>query len=112
MNWLTLTKEEELEMIKTLSSTSSVIIFKHSTRCSISDSALGRLERNWKETEMEGVKPYYLDLLSYRSISAKIENVFGVPHESPQVLLIKNGKCIYHASHIEIDYNEIKKRIA
>ena len=111
MNWLALNEEKELESIKSLSDTKPVVIFKHSTRCSISASALNRLERNWIENEMEGIKPYYLDLISYRPISAKIEAEFSVHHESPQVLIIKNGKCIYHASHIEINYNDIKRNL-
>jgi bacillithiol system protein YtxJ len=111
MDWLKLKEEKEIDTIKTLSTVKPVIIFKHSTRCSISTSALGRLERNWKTTEMEGIKPYYLDLLAYRPISLKIESEFHVQHESPQVLVIKNGECIYHASHIAIQYNDIKAHI-
>ncbi len=109
MNWLELKEEEEIDKIKELSKTQPVVIFKHSTRCSTSAAALGRLERNWKETEMANVQPYYLDLISYRAISNKIQEAFYVQHESPQVLVIKNGRCVYNASHIEINYPEIKE---
>ncbi|HVD97972.1 MAG TPA: bacillithiol system redox-active protein YtxJ [Cytophagaceae bacterium] len=109
MNWQELKTETELEDIKTLSKTHPVMIFKHSTRCSISAAALDRLERNWKEAEMKNVQPYYLDLISHRPISNKIQNDFHVQHESPQVLIIRDGKCIYSASHIDINYKEIKE---
>jgi bacillithiol system protein YtxJ len=109
MNWQELTEIEEIEKIKELSNTQPVLIFKHSTRCSISSASLDRLERNWKETEMNNIKPYYLDLISYRPVSNKIQDTFHVEHQSPQVLIIKNGRCVYDASHIDINYKEIKE---
>ena len=74
--------------------------------------ALSWFERSWKEEEMEGVTPYYLDLISYRNISAQVAEEFNVQHESPQLLLIRNGKCIFHSSHSAISYKELKKEIS
>ncbi len=107
MNWLEIKEVTEIEKIKELSVTQPVLIFKHSTRCSISSAALGRLERNWKEEDTSALKPYYLDLISYRPASLKVQDTFFVEHESPQVLIIKNGRCIYNASHMDINYKEI-----
>jgi bacillithiol system protein YtxJ len=109
MNWLELKEVEEIEKIKELSNTQPVLIFKHSTRCSISAASLDRLERNWKDSEMANVKPYYLDLISYRPVSTKIQDTFYVEHQSPQILIIKNGHCIYDASHIDINYKDLKE---
>jgi bacillithiol system protein YtxJ len=106
MNWNELTEESQLDELKKLSNEQAVLIFKHSTRCSISASALDRMERKW-EKEVN-IKPYYLDLIRYRPISNRIQDEFTVEHQSPQILLIKNGKCIYNASHIEINFEEIK----
>ncbi|MES2514835.1 MAG: bacillithiol system redox-active protein YtxJ [Bacteroidota bacterium] len=83
----------------------AVLIFKHSTRCSISSMALNRLETRWKDDE--SVPAYYLDLLQYREISNEIANLFSVEHASPQVLLIKNGTCVYNASHTDISAADI-----
>lgn len=104
MNWIPLTDEQQLETIKEESKTQPVVIFKHSTRCSISSMAKSRLER---EQEPEQVKFYYLDLIAYRSLSNKIAEDFQVHHESPQVLLIKNGKCTYEESHNGISMEDI-----
>lgn len=109
MNWNNLQEEQELEKIKEISASQPVLIFKHSTRCSISATALNRLERSWKEADMKNVRPYLLDLISYRSISNKIADTFQVQHESPQVLVIRDGKCTYHASHLGIQYDELVK---
>ena len=109
MNWNKLESEAQLEQIKTASQENPVLIFKHSTRCPISSMALNRIERSWKEEEMKTVSPYYLDLISLRNISSKTAEVFDVQHESPQVLLIDKGSCIYNASHMSISYEEIKK---
>lgn len=109
MNWLDLTNEQQLETIVEQSKTQPVVIFKHSTRCSISSMAKNRIER---ETPPENVTFYYLDLIRYRSISNKIAEVFHVPHESPQVLLIKNGECIYEESHNGISMDDIAEQAA
>ena len=78
----------------------TVLIFKHSTRCSISSMALNRLETRWIDNEK--IPAYYLDLLNHRDISNEIAHVFSIEHASPQVLLIKNGVCVYNASHTDI----------
>ena len=109
MTWNDLTDESQLAEIKTLSATQPVIIFKHSTRCSISSMAKTRLERAMAP---ESVAFYYLDLIHYRSISNKITDVFGVHHESPQVLLIRNGVCVYDESHNGISMDEIIEQAA
>ncbi len=104
MSWNDLTEEAQLEQIKKESADRPVVIFKHSTRCSISSMAKGRLERS---IAPEGVSFYYLDLIRYRNISNKIAEVFSVHHESPQVLIIRNGSCVYDDSHNGISMEEI-----
>ena len=107
MNWTELITESQLEQIHEESKTKSILIFKHSRRCSISQVALDRLERKWKAEETSHIKPYFLDLLSFRETSAKVARQFEVDHESPQVLIIENGESIYDRSHFDIDYNNI-----
>lgn len=104
MNWLELTSIQVLDDLVLLSQERPVVIFKHSTRCSISDIAKGRLER---AGDQEGISFYYLDLLKYREISKAVSERFAVHHESPQVLLIRNGECIYDESHMGILMDEI-----
>ena len=108
MNWIPLTQLEQLSSIKELSATKPQIIFKHSTRCSISSMALTRLER---ATEIPTADFYYLDLIAYRTVSNAIAEEFNVYHESPQVLLIKNGECIYDESHSGISMDEIAEQV-
>ena len=108
MNWLMLTTEEQLVEIDLLSQNNdaAVLIFKHSTRCAISSVALNRFENSWKPAEKQ-VAIYFLDLLKYRSISDQISKKYNIPHESPQALLIKNGKCIYSNSHSGISAADV-----
>jgi bacillithiol system protein YtxJ len=109
MNWNKLSTIDQLEEIVRESDQKPVLIFKHSTRCSVSSTSLNRLERNWNQEELGQIKPYYLDLISFRDISSAIAQKFNVEHESPQVLIIKDGKSIFDRSHLEIDYISIKK---
>lgn len=111
MKWNSLRSIDQIEQIKLESKQVPVIIFKHSTRCNISRASLDRLERNWKDDEAPEVKLYFLDLLSYRQISDRIAEEFGVYHESPQVMIIKNEKATYDRSHFDIDYQQIVKEI-
>lgn len=107
MNWNKLTQIEQLVDIDVQSHEFPVLLFKHSTTCSISAAALNRLERNWNETEMESIQPYYLDLLANRTTSNAIADHYEIEHQSPQVLVIKKGECIYNESHMGIDYKSI-----
>ncbi len=108
MHWNNLEDIATLDQVKKDSQSQPVMIFKHSTSCAISNMAIHRLERSWQPSEVPGLKPYYLDLLRYREISNKIAEIFGVPHESPQVILIKNGKSVYNTSHMGINFQDIK----
>ncbi len=108
MNWINLTSIEQLEEIKQKSKEKAQVIFKHSTRCSVSRMAKNRLERKEFPKEADF---YYLDLIANRNISRKIEADFKVYHESPQVLIIKNGDCVYDESHSGINMDEIKEQV-
>ena len=113
MLWHKLTDLSQLQDIIDLSKEShinAILLFKHSTRCSISSMALHRLETKWKDDSK--VPAYYLDLLDYRDISNEIEKLFSVDHASPQVLLIKNGTCIYHNSHNGISAAAVLEAVA
>lgn len=104
MKWHPINAVEQLEQIKAASFTNPQVIFKHSTTCSISRMALDRFER---AEAPENVDFHYLDLLNFRAISNEIATFFQVHHESPQVLLIKDGECIYDESHYGIMMDEL-----
>jgi bacillithiol system protein YtxJ len=108
MNWIDLTSELQLTGIRELSRTRPQVIFKHSTRCSVSSMAKIRLERH---DQPESTDFYLLDLIRFRSLSDKIASNFEVHHESPQVLLIKNNSCVYEESHNGISMDEITDQI-
>jgi bacillithiol system protein YtxJ len=111
MNWHPLTSAEQLDVVIEESKSTPVVIFKHSTSCSISSTAKSRLERQWSGGGLDHVKPYFLDLLQYRPVSNEVAEVFQVRHESPQLLLIQDGMCTYDASHLGINLDSLKKKI-
>jgi bacillithiol system protein YtxJ len=106
MKWNELNNISQLDEINTAPKNEKIMIFKHSTRCSISSSALNRIERNWNNDTVK-IKPYYLDLIAHRDISNKIIQQWNIEHQSPQILVIENGICTYNNSHMGIDYNEL-----
>lgn len=96
MIWESLSSSNELP-----DTTSSFIIFKHSPRCSISNLAKSRFERNWPVNQKTPV--YLINVLNQRELSNQIQDFYGISHQSPQVLVIKNGVCILNDSHNGID---------
>ncbi len=108
MNWNQLSSESQIEEIKKESENHPVLIFKHSTTCPISSTALNRMERNYKQEEVNDLKVYYLDLLSNRGLSNAVAMAFNVEHESPQVILVKNGQSVYTESHFGISFEDLK----
>lgn len=108
MNWTLLETADQLNSIKQQEGYS--LIFKHSTRCSISMMAKRRFELDW-DSLPENVSLYFLDLIQHRDISNQVAQVFQVHHESPQLLLIKDGECILDQSHGQISVEETVSEI-
>lgn len=104
MNWISLTSIEQLETIKQKSFVKPQVIFKHSTRCPISSMVLSRLENAEDFTLIDF---NFLNLIQYRNLSNKISEDFKVVHQSPQILVIKNGECVYDESHNSIYIQDI-----
>ena len=99
INWINLSEDSQLMDIET--SKRVLGIFKHSTRCFTSKIVLKEFENNF-ELSSNQIEMYYLDLIAYRNISDEIERKYGIRHESPQLLIIKNNKVVTHASHSRI----------
>ena len=109
MDWIAIQSEDQINEIKSRSGNNPQVIFKHSIRCSISSIAKIRLDKNNKPA---GIDFYYLDIINNRAISNKIASEFDVHHQSPQVLVINNGQCIYNESHSGIHMDEITSVVA
>jgi bacillithiol system protein YtxJ len=100
-NWVPMQNVAQIAELKEQSKTKTVFIFKHSTRCGISRSVIRQFENLFKDSSNHCVF-YYLDLLNYRSVSNEISDEFGVIHQSPQMLIIKNETAVVHESHYDI----------
>lgn len=107
--WIDLTSEEELNQIDTESEEYPVVIFKHSTSCSISAMAWARFNRGLEKNLEKTAKYYYLDLLRHRDISNAVAEKYSVRHESPQILVILNGSCVKSASHMGISFSQLEE---
>lgn len=109
--WNNLSADSDLSVIQRASFEKAQLIFKHSTRCGISAQAHANLEEN-----LEDLAPHldlhYLDLIQHRGVSNAIASEFGVPHQSPQVIVVKNGEVVYHASHFSIQPQQILQKTA
>ena len=99
--WNQLTSVDQLKEVLDSSTEKPILLFKHSTRCSISSMAFSGFQSGWEGTEGE-IGIYYLDLLNYRDISNQIAELTGVMHQSPQVIVLKNNEVVYTATHTAI----------
>lgn len=110
-NWIPLTKPEEIEDLSLRSHQKPCLIYKHSSRCNISTIAQYRLEAEWSLLEQAAVL-YWVDVISNRQVSNAVASNFEVYHESPQVLLIHEGACIFDVSHLDISVATLKESLA
>jgi bacillithiol system protein YtxJ len=101
MNWIELNSQGQVEQLVQDSHTAVQAIFKHSTRCFISKSVKRNFEAEWKGLGTD-ISVYHLDLIAHRDISNAIAATLGVNHESPQLIVLKDGKVIHHSSHQHI----------
>jgi bacillithiol system protein YtxJ len=108
--WHVLAKMDQLDEIVEESKSKPVAIFKHSTRCGISRGVLKLFEKNYNLTDNQ-LKLYFLDLLQNRDISNEIAARFKVQHESPQIIVIKNGAVVHHDSHHSIESSHLERYI-
>jgi bacillithiol system protein YtxJ len=104
--WLKLTSVDQLDSIIEESKVTPVAIFKFSTRCGISSIVMRQFERAY-DLDMDQMKLYYLDLLAFRNVSDEVSNNFQVIHQSPQLIVVKDGIAVAHASHHGIRANEL-----
>jgi bacillithiol system protein YtxJ len=104
MNWINITAAQQIDEIREKSKNRIQVIFKHSTRCAISSMAKSRLDKSQQPEHMDF---YFLDLLKYRNLSSALSDTFNVRHESPQILMIRDGKCVYDESHLAIRMEDI-----
>jgi bacillithiol system protein YtxJ len=109
-DWVNLTSSEQLHELIKEAATTPVLLFKHSTRCSISAMALNRFEQEWDDSKPTCIC-VYLDLIEYRSISNEIASLLKVEHQSPQAILVQNGTVMYAESHNGISASSIQALI-
>ena len=108
MKWRTITTEEDIEEMMRQSQSTACLVYKHSTRCTMSEMMKYILEEEWDFGETELI-PYYLDILAHKKLAAKIADDFQVYHQSPQVLLIQEGECTFDEDHKAISVDEIRE---
>lgn len=106
MDWNNLNSVEQLTEIDEKSKSKKQIIFKHSTRCSVSTFAKRILTGEYSDEVKEKADVYYLDLISFREVSNNIASRYNVIHESPQLLVIENGTCVFNASHSDVSFEK------
>lgn len=104
--WIFLTSVDQLEEIERKSFKKPQIIFKHSTRCSISSISMNKFVKNYNIAQQDA-DLYYLDLLNYREVSNEVGYKFQIQHQSPQVIVVKGGAAVYDASHYAIQTHKI-----
>lgn len=109
LHWKPLTNIAQLDQLLRESALRPQLIFKHSTRCNISSMALSRLEKDWNL--QDGVDAWYLDLLAYRTISNTIADRLKVAHESPQAILLMDGKVKQVSAHSGISVRALTEAI-
>lgn len=106
MHWNKIESEQALDEVILSSHQAPVLIFKHSYRCAISGTAFNRMERSW-DKKADSIKAYLVDVIGERPLSQLIAQKLDIIHESPQAILLKDGKVVYAESHLGIAYGDM-----
>ena len=109
LSWNHIETVDSLEKALAESSEAPALFFKHSTRCSISSMALNRFESEWDASNHCDI--HFIDLIANREVSNRLSELTNVQHQSPQVVLVKNCKAIFNASHSGIDATVIQTKL-
>lgn len=99
-------RPEEVDALVAASSRRPQMIFKYSDRCHVSYRARMRLEASLEEIAKRA-DPHLVDVIRSRGVALHVTATLGVPHASPQVILIEGGRAIWTASHGGIRLSEI-----
>lgn len=97
--WILLENKSQLEELESRSEEKLGVLFKHSPRCLVSRMALNMFQKNFEQEWTGRANLYIVDVLKSRAVSKEIEERFGIRHESPQLILLKDGKVVLHRSH-------------
>ncbi|MGC4039035.1 MAG: bacillithiol system redox-active protein YtxJ [Chitinophagaceae bacterium] len=109
-NWKELLTEQDVDDLIVKSAERPQLIFKHSVSCGISAHALFKLEEG-TDTLLKKADANYLNLLRHRNVSNYIARIFSVTHQSPQVIILKNGRPVYSTSHHAISVKSILEKL-
>lgn len=102
-----ITRTDEMEH---LFSAPTALLFKHSTRCPISARALGEVEALLDRVPDAPV--FRVDVNAQQALSDQVAERTGVTHESPQVILLRDGQPEWDASRMEINAGELIDRLS
>ncbi|MFY0672815.1 MAG: bacillithiol system redox-active protein YtxJ [Bacteroidia bacterium] len=108
--WQDLNSTDQIDGLIEESKNKPVAIFKHSIRCGISHHVKDRIESDY-DIKPNELSFYYLDLITNRPVSNRVADVLNVPHQSPQLILLKDGDVVYDASHHMINLNHIRTHL-
>ena len=93
-----------LDQLITDSNSKPVVIFKHSNACSISSAAYREMEKLESEVNL-------LEVQSAREVSRELADLTGIRHETPQVIVFKDGKAVWNASHFDVKAGAVLKAV-
>lgn len=110
IHWIPLAAVSQLEDIAAVSAVKPQVIFKHSTTCGISRMVLNMFTSSFT-LESGAMDMYFLDLHANREVSNAVAEKFQVRHQSPQMLIIKNGLVVAHDSHGAINELQLERYI-
>jgi len=102
-NFFKIDNHAALENLLSDSTKKPVIVFKHSNACSISARAYREMEK------LDDVN--ILEVQSARAISNEVADLTGVRHETPQVIVLRDGKAVWNASHFDVVAADVRKAV-
>lgn len=103
------TEVSEIDPLLEASKDRPVFLFKHSLACGISQAAFEEYRRF---AGGGGAIFSLVEIQRAREVSRRVVEVTGVRHQSPQAILLVDGRPVWHASHWSINETSLSRALA
>jgi bacillithiol system protein YtxJ len=101
----------ELDAVLGESHRRPVLLFKHSYTCGVSAEALDELRLHIDEATSASIQYAMVTVQTHRDVSNAVSQRLGVRHETPQAILVRDGRVVWTASHFRVNAAELQKAL-
>ncbi len=103
--------ESLVEALK-LSERETVLFFKHSATCGVSVRAFNEFQKYLESPAASLARNYVIVVQESREASDELASLVEVEHESPQAIVVRDGRAVWNDSHLAIKSEKLANAVS